>query len=86
MPAPAPRGGADPAAFTQLILEGHALHPLVVHRRTERERASREAVAQVAIEEEAVGSAIAICRVDRVGVDGVDSMGMGMGISIGGGR
>ena len=40
-------------------------------------------VAQVALAEEAVGSAIAIRRVDGVGVDSVDSM--GISISIGGG-
>ena len=91
--AEADAGGVDPPALAQLLLEGHALHPLVVQRRTtlvggEGEGLAAgagegEAVAQVALAEEAVGSAIAIRGVDGVGVDGVDSM--GISISIGGG-
>ena len=86
--------GVDPPALAQLILEGHALHPLAVQRRTtlvggEGEGLAAgagegEEVVQVALTEEVVGSAIAIRVVDGVGVDGVGSM--GISISIGGGR
>ena len=79
--ADADAGGVDPPALAQLLLEGHALHPLVVQRR--EGEGLGEAVAQVAFAEEAVGSAIAICGVDVNGVDGVDTMGMGIGIGLG---
>ena len=55
----------------------------------ERERASRwgqergGGCAQVPLAEEAVGSAMAICGPDRVGVDGVDSIGIYIGIDCG---
>ena len=78
-------GGVNIPALAQLLVVGPSLYPLVVQHRTTFKGGEGQCltagagggkeVAQVALVEKAVGSRISIC-----GVDGVDSIGMGIGI------